>query len=393
MKKEIWIFAGIISVLIVFSTVMFFAYSSSSAHDQTDQTNGHPQNVKEGEPPASISEKGEGEPKPEPEPKLALAFREVDGQSYISLNQLVDAFEGTLNYDAVNGLVEVAVGGDRFKMIKGAPVLERNGVYLPVRCQPLIEEEGKEIQVPITFVREGLGLETDVVSGENQVVIRDATIGTGTETSPVFKGTQDPVLPTMDAEAISSYLSFLSLPIKGAKISDKDSHLPGAPRSYRNGTHEGIDWYSGYVGVHVDQHTPVYSMADGVVVRADHDYREMTFEERDAFLREAAQRPRTPDYILDRMRGRQVWVQYDQGVMVRYVHLSDIPDDLKVGDRVTTDDIVGYVGNSGTSYGVEGNLIGLHLHSDILIYGEVFWKYLQPEEIRPVLKAVFNRAQ
>ena len=56
------------------------------------------------------------------------------------------------------------------------------------------------------------------------------------------------------------------VPVEGATISSRRSHLPGAPRAYRNGTHEGFDFYSGTVSVPIEYGTPINAVADGKAV-------------------------------------------------------------------------------------------------------------------------------
>src|SRR5690606_16540238 len=119
-------------------------------------------------------------------------------------------------------------------------------------------------------------------------------------------------------------------------VSTKDSSLPGAPRTYRKGVHEGIDWYGGdTTGVTITKKTPVHAIADGVVVRADHDYQEMTTTERNKLLALGKQNDgQTPQYVLDKVRGRSVWIQHDRGVMARYVHLDRISPNIQVGKKI-----------------------------------------------------------
>lgn len=317
-----------------------------------------------------------------------LSVFEIDGIAFLSLREIAELWNGTIHYDQVNGTLEVILDGTRYRMLKETPLLEKDGIVLPVECEPVIRDG--EIWVPPVFVEQGMQLEIkrDEENPYTMVVKRDKLVFQTTvgDDTPQDNRT---TLARMSAAEVIEYLSFLQIPITGAHVSTRDSQLPGAPRSYRNGTHEGIDWYGNYTGIPIDQNTPVLSMADGTVVRVDHDYLELTLEERETILHIAETQKVTPEYILDKLRGRSVWVQHDKGVLVRYVHLSRIPETLFLGQNVRAGDVIGYVGNSGTSYGVEGSLEGLHLHSDILIYGEVFWKYLKTQEIRSVLEHIF----
>ncbi|NIA18524.1 MAG: hypothetical protein GWO85_00340, partial [Simkaniaceae bacterium] len=72
---------------------------------------------------------------------------------------------------------------------------------------------------------------------------------------PLFQ--KDMALPD-----ISVYDSLrLPLPCEGVPVPDNPILLPNAPRSYRNGTHRGVDFYANWG-------SPVRSVADGVVIRA-----------------------------------------------------------------------------------------------------------------------------
>ena len=59
----------------------------------------------------------------------------------------------------------------------------------------------------------------------------------------------------------------LLLPCEDINISKRSSRLPNAPRKYRNGTHRGIDFFANWG-------TNIRAVAPGVVIRADHHYKE-----------------------------------------------------------------------------------------------------------------------
>jgi murein DD-endopeptidase MepM/ murein hydrolase activator NlpD len=103
----------------------------------------------------------------------------------------------------------------------------------------------------------------------------------------------------------------------------------------------------------------------------------------------AAKAKQTPAYILDKMRGRSIWVQHDNGVLARYCHMGELSKGLTIGSKVKTGDVLGKVGNSGTSQGALEADGDLHLHLDILLYGELFWQNLSKKEIRDVLTNIF----
>jgi murein DD-endopeptidase MepM/ murein hydrolase activator NlpD len=298
---------------------------------------------------------------------------------YVRLGDLASRLPIKAQVNIRDGKIIVTHDQTRFEMVHSIPVLNRNGLFEPLNPAPLIE--GGEAWVPIAFLEQVLHQKVSV-TGKNVILQENPSA------IPATSGGRFVALPV---RGMISYLSFLETPIRGAHVSTHESHLPGAPRTYRGGVHEGIDWYSYGTGVRIDRNTPVHSMADGVVVRADHDYRELTPQERNRLLvRGRKNDGQTPEYILDKLRGRSVWIQYDRGVMARYVHLDRITPNVKVGKRVKAGEIIGYVGNSGTSDGAKGTDEGLHLHLDILVYGEWFWKYYSMKERRMILEEVFN---
>lgn len=183
-------------------------------------------------------------------------------------------------------------------------------------------------------------------------------------------------------EAIVEQLSFLQSPIPGAHISSKDSQLPGAPRAYRNGTHEGLDYYQGYCGVPVSFGDPVYAAGAGTVIRVDHDFIELPIEEREEMLRVSAAAGNTPEHILDYLRGRQVWIDHGFGAVSRYAHLDTVSAYIQAGDLIEAGDIVGTVGNSGTSNGARGTQDDAHLHFEIWVENRYLGQGLPPEAVR-----------
>lgn len=191
-------------------------------------------------------------------------------------------------------------------------------------------------------------------------------------------------------EKLVQQLSFLQSPIPGAKISSRDSQLPGAPRTYRNGTHEGLDYYDGYCGVPVHFDDPVYAAGSGIIIRVDHDYRELPLDEREEMLRLSAAAGDTPEDILDKLRGRQVWIVHAFDVVTRYAHLDTVSENIQVGDWVEAGDFVGTVGNSGTSNGARGTKGDAHLHFEIWIENSYLGEGLPPEEARSLWHQVLN---
>ncbi|PKM78962.1 MAG: M23 family peptidase, partial [Firmicutes bacterium HGW-Firmicutes-13] len=124
------------------------------------------------------------------------------------------------------------------------------------------------------------------------------------------------------------------------------------------------------------------------VIRIDHDYVELTKEQRDEILKIAARQKTTPEDILDKLRGRQVWIKHQDNIVTRYAHLHTVSEDLQVGDRVLANQYIGQVGNSGTSDAVNETRGEAHLHFEIWVNNRYFGKGLTPIEIRTILSKI-----
>ncbi len=307
----------------------------------------------------------------------------VGEQIFIPIESLISMINAKANFDEVNQTLMLDSGEHRYYFIHKVPVVQRDGLLLPIEVDDfnIMDDQA---WLSANFLKDKLD------------------IGVRTENDKAFINTSKPMkLKTNNEVTELSYLGsienvieimdVLESPIKGAQVDTIPSHLPGAKRTYRNGVHEGMDWYGFSTGVPMNEQTKVFAMADGIVVRADHQYNSYSSkEERNEELGIAAEVGFTPAYILDRLRGRQVWIQYENGLQARFAHLDRIPEELQVGDGVTAETLIGYVGNTGTSGDVKGDRTELHLHLDLLYRGELFWKGLTEKEIEKVLKTIFT---
>lgn len=192
-------------------------------------------------------------------------------------------------------------------------------------------------------------------------------------------------------ETILEKLSFLQIPLPGAGVTTRDSQLPGAPRDYRHGVHEGLDFYSDYCGIQVNYGDPVFAAGPGVVCRVDHGYQEPAVAERTAMLQQCMEEGDTPEDILDKLRGRQVWIAHSFGVITRYAHLSEVAGYLQEGDPIRAGDYLGNVGNSGTSEGARGEKTNSHLHFEIWLEDGYLGEGLTPQEIRSLWKTLLEK--
>jgi murein DD-endopeptidase MepM/ murein hydrolase activator NlpD len=212
--------------------------------------------------------------------------------------------------------------------------------------------------------------------------------GSGDWTLPTAPHEAAGSLPPQDSRVLET-LPSLDLPLQGTVISGLSFRLPGAPRSYRYGVHEGIDFYWA-AGQAVTTTTPVLSVAAGEVIRVDREYNPPSQSEMEGMLAEAARASYTSDAFLDILRGRQIWIDHGDSLVSRYCHLSSVADSLQVGDSVEQGQMIGYVGNTGTpaSYYDQGS--EMHLHLEIRIGNGYLGQYLRPLEVRRRLQSVFE---
>jgi murein DD-endopeptidase MepM/ murein hydrolase activator NlpD len=187
----------------------------------------------------------------------------------------------------------------------------------------------------------------------------------------------------------SGYVS----PVPGATISSRAAHWPNATRAYRNGIHEGFDFYAGAVsGVTVRYGDAVVAVAPGVVTRADHDYVEHSVAEYEEVIAASRRALDTPPEALDRLRGRQVWIEHVGGFLTRYAHLSGIPAEVTVGSRVEQGQVIGFTGNSGTLEAAQNTEDEPHPHVEVWRGTRYLGQGLEPAEIYALAGQVFGQA-
>ena len=185
-------------------------------------------------------------------------------------------------------------------------------------------------------------------------------------------------------------LANLRMPIVGSTLPDLDTLLPGAARAYRNGIHQGFDMNNGHIGVPTAFSGPVVAIKDGTVIRATLDFTEMTPEEYAKAIATSRAAGTTPPQILDKLRGKQVWIDHGHEIVSRYVHLSGIASEIVEGKRVRAGDIIGFVGNSGTESAVNGGRSGAHLHFELRIDNRYFGEGMSRDEIREIGSRLFH---
>jgi len=212
--------------------------------------------------------------------------------------------------------------------------------------------------------------------------------------SPTTEGSPS-LSPTPTAEPtappiLEAVIHGFRFPIEGACLPSREDFMPNAPREYRSGIHEGIDFYDGYNCVSIPRGTPVLAAKTGVVIRADHDYQDITAEEMDALLARTQQQGYTDAADLDRLRGRQVWLDHGDGIGTRYAHLLDVEEGVEEGVVVEAGQVLGYVGNSGTPEGVTDPNLENHLHFEIRVGPSYLGQGLSPAGTRRLCEKAFS---
>jgi len=91
----------------------------------------------------------------------------------------------------------------------------------------------------------------------------------------------------------------------------------------------------------------------------------------------------TPEEM-DKLRGREIWIEHPDGRISVYAHLAGIRPDLREGDLVKKGEWIGYLGNSGTPAAVKGSHDGarllLEIWKDAVDEGSFLGEGLNPKE-------------
>ena len=166
--------------------------------------------------------------------------------------------------------------------------------------------------------------------------------------------------------------------------------MPNAPREYRGGVHEGIDLYGYDNCTTIELGTPALAVKDGIVVRADLGYHDLTQEELDTANQRISEGRANDFEVIDLFRGRQVWIDHGNGIITRYAHLSGIPAEIRQGVRVAQGQTVGLIGESGTPESISDPGAELHLHWELRAGDGFLGDGLPPEEVRALYAGLFQ---
>ena len=168
------------------------------------------------------------------------------------------------------------------------------------------------------------------------------------------------------------------------------SALPNAPRPYRSGIHQGVDFGCPTLG------HPVTAALGGRVVIAVGDFEDPTPLERNQLLDTAAVIGATPPYTLVMLYGNHVVI--DHGiidgvghVVSLYAHLDALEPGIRPGLGVEAGQPLGTIGNSGTNAGASGAIYDqLHLHWELHVDGQYLGIGLSYADTRDVYTALFS---
>lgn len=195
-------------------------------------------------------------------------------------------------------------------------------------------------------------------------------------------------LHKLTVEETIALFSFLASPIKNASVTTARGQLPNAPRTYRNGIHEGIDYYGFPFG------KEVIAAAAGIVIRIDHDFVEMTLEEYNEAIRVSHAAAITPEAELDKFRGKQVWLKHQNSIITRYAHLDSVVSEIKIGQTVEAGQVIGTVGNTGVKSSVVGRILNPsgapHLHFEIWLNDVFLGQGLPHNEVLHIYREVLD---
>jgi len=201
--------------------------------------------------------------------------------------------------------------------------------------------------------------------------------------------TPRPPEPTATPDISAIFHNFI-YPIAGGCLPQSDTLMPNAPREYRGGVHEGVDLYGYDNCTTIELGTPALAVKDGVVLRADLDYHDLTQEELDAANQRISEGGADDFEVIDLFRGRQVWIDHGNGIITRYAHLSGIPAGIRQGVRVAQGQTVGLIGESGTPESIGDPGTEMHLHWELRAGDAFLGEGLPPEEVRALYAALFQ---
>jgi len=166
------------------------------------------------------------------------------------------------------------------------------------------------------------------------------------------------------------------LPCDSISVPENPLFLPNSPRNYRNGIHRGIDFQANWG-------TPVRAVANGMIVRSDLYYKEISSSFLEKGIDHSERTGHTPSDLFNHIfLGRAVIIDHGFEIVRGYrtisiyAHLSEILPHIIPGYEITKGEVFGKVGNSGMVGAINGNKKGSHLHIEIIVQNESGEYYL-----------------
>ncbi len=186
----------------------------------------------------------------------------------------------------------------------------------------------------------------------------------------------------------------LILPCDGVPVPKRAMRLPNAPRDYRSGIHRGIDFFANWGSL-------VKNVSRGVVLRADHGFKEVPPNFREDLLKKSAKVGYTPSDIFNNiLLGRAVFIDHgfdlleEYRIITIYAHLSHIEENIIPGLIIEQGELIGRSGNSGMRESTIGSKEGSHLHWEMIFQKDTNEIYLGQDMPNPdlynMLKKLFK---
>ena len=168
--------------------------------------------------------------------------------------------------------------------------------------------------------------------------------------------------------------------------------MPNAPRAYRSGIHQGVDFQCFSLG------RSAVAALDGRVVLAVDNYQDPDSDDRDELLGIAERLRATPPFTLLNLYGNFVVIDhgvfpYFGHVVTIYAHLHEVDPGIRVGERIQAGQRVGEIGNRGTHAAANGDFyVDPHLHWEIHIDNLYLGAGLSAGQTREVYTTLFSEA-
>ena len=166
--------------------------------------------------------------------------------------------------------------------------------------------------------------------------------------------------------------------------------MPNAPRAYRSGIHQGVDFQCFSLG------RSAVAALDGRVVLSVGNYQDPDSDDRDELLGIAERLQATPPFTLLTLYGNFVVIDHGDfpflgHVVTVYAHLHEVDPGIRVGQTVQAGQRVGEIGNRGTHAAANGDFYtDPHLHWELHIDNLYLGAGLSTAETREVYTTLFS---